>query len=599
MDPYAGDDGLSRVATVFRLNSVERHLLVIAAAPDLDPVVAAAFGALQGRAGAQPATIALALELAGIPLLSGPGRALLGRSGTLLHWGLVQTHGGPMQLNRNLSVPEDVLGTLLNHPVADALSAELSLPIPDFENWPTTPAAEAVAAGLRAGEPTIWVEESPGSSGGSTAMAGFAQAQIRCVAFDLTRRRRDQALTEVVTSLVRRAGLLSAGLILVGGESLLGDPAAPAAVRALMSAPLPVVLVGRCRWNPVWQAGRLPQIVRAQALTPTQRTELWRRHLSVDDVSSAALAGYRLTPEQIDTAGRHVAQTADLFAVRPDVHMLTESVRVLGGDHRVRRTGWTRTSFDDLQVPQDTRLALERLAGWVAVRDEVIGRGQVHGVGGKGGGIVALFTGSPGTGKTLAANVIADTAGLDLMQVDLSGVIDKYIGETEKNLERIFAEAETMNVVLFFDEADALFGSRSAVRESRDRYANQEVSYLLQRMESFDGVTVLATNLRGNLDAAFSRRMHFIVHFPDPDEPTRKRLWEKLIGMAGVTDDGDPIQVGRLASLVDLAGGDMKNIILSACYDAAIERAAIGNRHVVAATVREYAKLGRRLPAGL
>jgi len=133
MDPYAGDDGLSRVATVFRLNSVERHLLVIAAAPDLDPVVAAAFGALQGRAGAQPATIALALELAGIPLLSGPGRALLGRSGTLLHWGLVQTHGGPMQLNRNLSVPEDVLGTLLNHPVADALSAELSLPIPDFE----------------------------------------------------------------------------------------------------------------------------------------------------------------------------------------------------------------------------------------------------------------------------------------------------------------------------------------------------------------------------------------------------------------------------------------------------------------------------------
>src|SRR5699024_978162 len=151
--------------------------------------------------------------------------------------------------------------------------------------------------------------------------------------------------------------------------------------------------------------------------------------------------------------------------------------------------------------------------------------GAVHGAGGKGTGIAALFTGGPGTGKTLAAHVVADTAGLDLMQVDLSGVIDKYIGETEKNLERIFADAENLNVVLFFDEADALFGKRSEVRDAHDRFANQEVSYLLQRMEQFNGITVLATNLKGNLDLAFARRMHFIVHFPDPDEPTRARLW--------------------------------------------------------------------------
>ena len=141
----------------------------------------------------------------------------------------------------------------------------------------------------------------------------------------------------------------------------------------------------------------------------------------------------------------------------------------------------------------------------------------MHGAGGKGTGIAALFTGAPGTGKTLAAHVIADNIGLDLMQVDLSGVIDKYIGETEKNLERVFAEAESLNVVLFFDEADALFGRRSEVKDAKDRYANQEVSYLLQRMEHFNGITILATNLRGNLDPAFSRRMHFIIHFPDPD----------------------------------------------------------------------------------
>src|SRR5690606_22392300 len=125
-----------------------------------------------------------------------------------------------------------------------------------------------------------------------------------------------------------------------------------------------------------------------------------------------------------------------------------------------------------------------------------------------------------------AAHVVADSLGADLFQVDLSTVVDKYIGETEKNLERVFARAESLNAVLFFDEADALFGSRSSINDAHDRYANQEVAFLLQRMEAFEGITVLATILRGNLDPAFARRLHFMVHFPDPHAPTRRRLWE-------------------------------------------------------------------------
>ena len=151
--------------------------------------------------------------------------------------------------------------------------------------------------------------------------------------------------------------------------------------------------------------------------------------------------------------------------------------------------------------------------------------GPLHGKGGKGIGICALFSGPPGTGKTLAAHVVADSLGMDLYQVDLSSIVDKYIGETEKNLERVFVEAEATNAVLFFDEADALFGSRSEVKDAKDRYANQEIAYLLQRMEQFDGITVLASNLRGNIDPAFARRLHFMVAFPDPDEATRQRLW--------------------------------------------------------------------------
>ena len=134
--------------------------------------------------------------------------------------------------------------------------------------------------------------------------------------------------------------------------------------------------------------------------------------------------------------------------------------------------------------------------------------------------------------------MVADSLGMDLYQVDLSSIVDKYIGETEKNLERVFVEAEATNAVLFFDEADALFGSRSEVKDAKDRYANQEIAYLLQRMEQFDGITVLASNLRGNIDPAFARRLHFMVAFPDPDEPTRQRLWTHHLADLATDPDG-------------------------------------------------------------
>ena len=160
------------------------------------------------------------------------------------------------------------------------------------------------------------------------------------------------------------------------------------------------------------------------------------------------------------------------------------------------------------------------------VRDEWgMGRG-----GSRGDGITALFAGPSGTGKTLAAEVIAGELGLDLYAIDLAMVVDKYIGETEKNLDRLFAEAERVNGVLFFDEADALFGKRSEVHDARDRYANVEIAYLLQRMEAFDGIAILATNLRANLDDAFARRLDAVVDFPVPDRSARLALWERHLG---------------------------------------------------------------------
>jgi SpoVK/Ycf46/Vps4 family AAA+-type ATPase len=208
-----------------------------------------------------------------------------------------------------------------------------------------------------------------------------------------------------------------------------------------------------------------------------------------------------------------------------------------------------------------------------------------------GKGLNALFSGHPGTGKTMAAEVIANELHLDLYKIDLSQVVSKYIGETEKSLNHIFREAQASSSILFFDEADALFGKRTEVKDSHDRYANIEVSYLLQKMEEYDGIAILATNLRQNMDEAFLRRMQFIVEFPFPDEEHRKSIWEIVFPPeAPVASDVD---FRLLAREIRLAGGNIKSIGLAAAFYAAADGRVIRQQHLIRAARREFQKLGR------
>jgi SpoVK/Ycf46/Vps4 family AAA+-type ATPase len=208
-----------------------------------------------------------------------------------------------------------------------------------------------------------------------------------------------------------------------------------------------------------------------------------------------------------------------------------------------------------------------------------------------GKGVNALFAGPSGTGKTMAAGILANELGLDLYKIDLSQVVSKYIGETEKNLDAIFTGAENSNIILFFDEADALFGKRSEVRDSHDRYANIEISYLLQKMEDYEGVAILATNLRQNLDEAFVRRLAFSIHFPFPDEADRRRIWD------GIWPDGislaKDVDLDLLARQFKLSGGNIKNIALAAAFLAAADGGIVNMSHLLHATRREFQKLGK------
>jgi SpoVK/Ycf46/Vps4 family AAA+-type ATPase len=250
-----------------------------------------------------------------------------------------------------------------------------------------------------------------------------------------------------------------------------------------------------------------------------------------------------------------------------------------------------RYSWSDLVLPAAQRQQLREVVDHIRFHERVYadwGFGDKHSLG-RGNNV--LFSGPSGTGKTMAAGIIATELGLDIYKIDLSAVVSKYIGETEKNLSRIFTAAETANAILFFDEADALFGRRSEVKDSHDRYANVEINYLLQRMEEHEGIVILATNLSRNLDDAFLRRIQFAVTFPQPEKEERLLLWRQVFpAQAPLATDLD---FDFLARRFKLTGGSIKNIAVGAAYLAQCEGGAIGMRHVVLAAKREFQKMGK------
>jgi hypothetical protein len=246
-------------------------------------------------------------------------------------------------------------------------------------------------------------------------------------------------------------------------------------------------------------------------------------------------------------------------------------------------------TWEDIVLPEDVLQQLQEIAAQVAYRAKVYETWDFGAKLSRGRGISALFSGPSGTGKTMAAEILANHLQLDLYRIDLSGVVSKYIGETEKNLRKVFDAAEQSGAILFFDEADALFGKRSEVKDSHDRYANIEINYLLQRMEDYRGLAILATNMKSLLDQAFLRRLRYLVDFPFPDAAQRLRIWQKAFPASAPVDGVDYPFLARL----EIAGGNIKNIALNAAFLAASEGTPIGMVHIMRAARREYAKIDK------
>ncbi len=351
----------------------------------------------------------------------------------------------------------------------------------------------------------------------------------------------------------------------------------------------------------IWKETNLPSsFIKADiAIDPVDenmRLHLWesftRGRSLENEIDLAELASkFRFTPGQIRNAVEQASGLCDIYGFNAiDTATLHKSCYAQVVMHLDALADKVEPAYDweDLVLPDDQVTLLKEACTHVKFRHTVYQQWHFDRKVSYGKGLSMLFSGPPGTGKTMAAQVVANQLHMEMYKIQLSQVVSKYIGETEKNLRQVFEEAKNANCILFFDETDALFGKRSEVKDAHDRHANIETAYLLQQIEEYDGVIIMATNLLQNIDNAFMRRINFVISFPFPDVPTRRMLWGKMLNTgAPISED---VNLDFMAEQFKLAGGNIKNIVIHAAFQAAAEKTSISMRHLLKSTVNEQRK---------
>jgi hypothetical protein len=586
--PGETEPDLVTLCRVFRLAEIETEFLLIAVAPDLDRRFERFYGYLNDNVSQRRATIGLALELCELSPADCGAVASLSEGGTLLDEGLVVVQE-PEQpfLGRSLRVPDHVRAYLLgDHRLH-----------PDLQPWVVEPPPLPVGAGIDAkalrlerGQ-LLYVQETRGGSARSAVASGLAELGRHGLFLNLA----SAGPTVDVQALLRLArvcaSLAQARLIVGPVERLLSH----GSLNFLGLEGSGAIIFGRCPWEPTWSA-QIPVLLTAPPLPLQAQQAAWMDYLGAErggDIDLLEVAApFRLDPEQMQRAARSARLQAEAEERPLCREHLVAGARAQGtaGLERLARRIDPSACWDDLVLPPDTVEQLRELSGRVRTRQRVLDSWGLRRCS-RGESVAALFAGESGTGKTMSAEVLASDLGLYLYVVNLAAVVDKYIGETEKNLDRIFVEAENASCVLLFDEADALFGKRSDVKDAHDRYANTETAYLLQRMEEFGGIAILSTNLRSNLDDAFTRRLDSVVEFTLPTPELRRQLWARCMGEK-LPRSAD-VDIPFLAEAFEISGGSIRNIVVTAAHLAAAAHQPVSMSNVIKAAGREYRKLGR------
>ncbi len=620
------DEVVLRLAVLgdrFGLDRVDLEAVVCCLAPEVDRRYERLYGYLQDDVTRRAPSVDLILSLVcADPARRWDTRRRLGPDGPLVRKGLATVEAEPGRpsvslLDRTVMLTPRIAGFLLDD---DALDPALGRFVQVVD--PTTapidellsqePGARLAALAEGAGGRLLgYLQGGPGSGRRQAVEACARRVGGEVLVVNAAHLAAAGSVAELTSLVVVEGRLRAAALYLTDADALLdGGPSSRFETlrQAFDTYPHPVFLAGTTNWDVTpSSSGRLGVAIRFDPPDAVERARLWRAVLGadaglddagLDDAGLDVLAGtFRLSLGQISAAvqaARDLAAARDTQRPRLTREDLLEACRARSGRTlaRVARRVPSRHGWDDLVLPDEQRRCLSEIA------DQIRLRALVHDTWGfadrvASRGLNLLFAGPPGTGKTMAASALASSVGVDLYAIDLSATVSKYIGETEKQLERIFAEAQAGQAMLLFDEADALFGKRTSVRDAHDRYANLETSYLLQKLEDHDGTVILATNLRKNMDDAFVRRLHATVDFPMPGPAERLRIWQRCWPPRAPRHPD--VDLEALARTVEMSGGNIRNIVLAGAFLAASDGGVIGMGHLVEATRAEYRKLGTLL----
>jgi hypothetical protein len=587
--PGPGAAPLDALTACFSLTPFERDLVLLTAAQELESTTAARCAAACGDPERAFPTFSLALAA-----LAEPHWSALTPIAPLRRWRIVELDDAAGLTTTRLRLDERILHFLLGSPYLDArLHGQLRrTPVPEAltpsydlaanrlaEGWTNGALVEVTGGDLRS-------RADLGAAAAARSGLGLYSMSAEDVPTDPAERDRLSRLWQ------REAILLPAALLVEAGELDRDQRAATEAF--LAGAAVPVVVSSE---DPLRSERTYGARVTVPRLDDEEQLGLWVGAFEEIDLDVGELrslvAQFQLPPHVVRSAAatvrRRLPHEDELDAAQLAWRAGLDEARI-GMDELGRRIE-PQAGWDDLVLHERQTGVLREIVAHVRQRATVH---QEWGFGAtlrRGLGVTAMFAGGSGTGKTLAAEVMAKELGLDLFVIDLSQVVSKYIGETEKNLRRVFDAAERGGALLLFDEADALFGKRSEVKDSHDRYANLEVSYLLMRMEAYRGLAVLTTNMKNALDTAFLRRIRFVVDFPFPAEDERAEIWRRVLPPQAPVKDIDPSLLAQLT----VAGGSIRNIALSGAFLAAEEGDRLQMRHMLAAARTEYLKLERSL----
>lgn len=611
---------MASLQSLFNLSAFEKDILLLSAAVEMVPGLERLYAYVQDDAGLMLPTPAMAMSL----LFDTWDEAVMARDvfhpaaplfrHDLMEWA-AQGRGGI--LTRPFRINERVLGYLTGSREPDCRIAEVVSPvyparIPAGDIWPRECALleDWIKDSLKLGRCLPLLVNLVGRE--DVALKGVAAEVCSRVAIPLLYARfRDFHGLAIpparAVQLFFREALLRNSAVYM---DIRGDEAGETQEMARFFiqqakeyAPLTFIFTGK-PWPPAMNALPLPDLSRTEFRLPlldhARRLRLWERGLrsmatdgdsSVPAVAKDLANRFQFDADGITAVIERAAQAAGLDD-RLALLSVENACRDVSSPGLEGLAVKASSSFawEDIVLPADAVGQLREIADQFRLRHKVYGEWGFGRKLDRGRGICVLFSGPSGTGKTMAAEILANDLGLSLYRIDLSGVVNKYIGETEKNLRRVFDEGERCQALLFFDEADALFGKRSEVRDSHDRYANIEVNYLLQRMEAYTGASILATNMRSAIDSAFMRRLRYIVEFPMPDASLREVIWRKSFPPEAAVDG---IDFRFLAKQFTISGGNIRGAALNAAFLAAADDRSIGMGHVVRAVKREYAKLGR------